>query len=133
MKRGKMLIKIIICVIMCFTIKCDEAQHLTGKLVCHKRFVPQFALFQGEMQKNKTVTFNESNKYTNHSISDILFDHRIPRLVELTYSNLAERTVVDDDTVPEEEFNDDSRNVTEDVITFRNEIKLMRDSAMATL
>ena len=126
MKKEKMLIKIIICVIICFTIKCDDAQHLTGKLVCHKRFVPQFALFQGEiMQKNKTVTFNESNKYTNHSISDILFDHRIPRLVELTYSDLADKTLVDDDTLPEEEFNDDSRNVTEDVITFRNGIKQM--------
>ena len=76
MKKGKMLIKIIICVIICFTIKCDDAQQLTGKLVCHKMLVPQFALFQGEiMQKNKTVTFNESNKYTNHSIADILFDH----------------------------------------------------------
>ena len=41
------------------------ATAVTGKLVCHKMLVPQFALFQGEiMQKNKTVTFNESNKYT---------------------------------------------------------------------
>ena len=86
MKIRKMLIKIIICVVMCLTIKCNEAQYLTGKLVCYKKFVPQFALLQGEMQKNKTVTFNESNKFTNHSISDILFDHRIPRLVELLYN-----------------------------------------------
>ena len=89
MKKEKMLIKIIICVIMCFTIKCNDAQKLTGKLVCNKMLVPQFALFQDEiMQKNKTVTFNETNKYTNHSIAEILFDHRIPRLAEITYSDL---------------------------------------------
>ena len=111
-----MLTKIIICVVMCSIIKCNEVQILTGKLVCYKRFVPQFAFLQGEMQRNKTVTFNESNKFTNHSISDILFDHRIPRLVELTYSDLVERTVVDDDTIPEENFHEDSRNRTEDVI-----------------
>ena len=129
-----MLVTIIICVIMCFTIKCNDAQKLTGKLVCNKMLVPQFALFQDEiMQKNKTVTFNETNKYTNHSIAEILFDHRIPRLAEITYSDLTDRTLVDDDTLPEEEFDDNSRNLTEDVITFRNGIRQLRDSKMAEI
>ena len=134
MKKRKMLVTIIICVIMCFTIKCNDAQKLTGKLVCNKMLVPQFALFQDEiMQKNKTVTFNETNKYTNHSIAEILFDHRIPRLAEITYSDLTDRTLVDDDTLPEEEFDDNSRNLTEDVITFRNGIRQLRDSKMAEI
>ena len=117
----KLLIRDIFCVVMCLIIKCNEIKLPTGKLVCYKKFVPKFAFLQGEMQRNnKTVTFDDSNKFTNHSILDILFDHKIPRLVELTYSDLVERTLVDDDTIPEEDFHENSQNSTANVITFRN-------------
>ena len=131
-----LLIKIILCVVMC-SIKCSEAKLPIRNLVCYKRFVPKFAFLQDEMQRNKTVTFNEqdqdSNKYTDHSMLSILFDHKIPRLAELTYSDLVEKTIVDDDTIPEEDFHEDSCNLTEDFITFSNEIRIRRDNTVSEI
>ena len=130
-----LLVKNIFCVVMCLIIKCNEANLPIKNLVCHKRYVPKFAFLQDEMQRNKTVTFDEqdSNKFTDHSMLSILFDHKIPRCAELTYSDLVEKTIVDDDTIPEENFHEDSRNITEDFITFCDEITIIRDSTMSEI